>query len=158
MAQKGGSISVGPIGLDIEVRLGYLRDTLEELTSALTAPIEMVGDKVAEAVNKFRSQDVQSLRDEWDCCQRGDESCCHEESRNLYSRITEQLKYAADKGIESARSLLDELGGAVQGVGQTVGGAVSGLGHTVGGAVSGIGEKVQEAAKPSEEQSEHKQY
>ncbi|MBI5441676.1 MAG: hypothetical protein HY900_10775 [Deltaproteobacteria bacterium] len=152
MAQKGGSVSVGPIGLDIELRLGDLRNTLESLTSALTGPVEMLTDTVADAVGKFRSAGVQGLRYEWECCQRGDESCCHEESRDLYSRITEQLRYAADKGIQSARSLLEELGEAVEGVGKTVGGAVSGVGQTVGGAVSGIGETIRETAAPSSEQ------
>lgn len=129
------NISTG-LGLDVNLRIGELQNTLEQLTSALTSPIDKVSSLVADSVQKFRDAGISDLaQHRRECCERGDESCCEAAGGELFNKIVNQLKTAASKGVESAKSLLNEIGELTEAGGQ----------------------KMQEAARPSQESQQPEQ-
>ena len=97
------------VNLDIDLKLGELRNTLDMLTDALTQTGEKATDMIAGAVNKFRQAGVENLQKS--AGEGGEQS-------ELYNRIVTNLKSAADKGEAEARNLLNDLGEGVESAGQ----------------------------------------
>jgi hypothetical protein len=128
------SVDLGGIGLDVNLRIGEIRSTVDQLTDAVTQTGDKLVSTVADAVHKLRDAGFGQLKESYEqCCKTGHEECCHEEHAALYQRALGLLRSAAGKGVQVARDLLNELG--------------EGLEKT--------GEKVQETARPSSSQEQH---
>ncbi|MBI5445102.1 MAG: hypothetical protein HY900_28310 [Deltaproteobacteria bacterium] len=100
---SSGSTGLG-LGLDINLRLGELRNTLTQLTDALQAPVEMVTDTLANTIRKLRDAGVQDLKS------AREKEGGHGEASDTYNRMVAQLQDAARRGEDEARKLLGELG------------------------------------------------
>ena len=103
-----GGLGLG-LGVDLNLKLGELKNTLDMLTDTLTNVGEKTTDMLANAVRKFRDVGVQTIKEFSD---KGGEQ------GNLYNNIVTNLRQAADRGEEEARSLLRDLGEKVETGGQ----------------------------------------
>jgi hypothetical protein len=108
---KSGSVGLG-LGLDVNLRLGDLQNTLTQLTDALQQTGGMVVGTVSDLVRKIRDAGVGGLK------QAREKEGGHGEASDTYNRMVSSLQDAARRGEDEARKLLGELGEKVETAGE----------------------------------------
>jgi hypothetical protein len=112
---KSTGLGLG-VNLDVDLKLGELRNTLDMLTDALKQTGDKATDMISGAIAKFREAGVGNLRQAAQQQEGGEQS-------QLYDRIVNNLRTAAERGESEARNLLKEMGEGVESAGQKMQGA-----------------------------------
>lgn len=106
-----GSQGLG-VGLDINLRLGELQSTLNQLTDALQSAGDKLSETVSSAIRKMRDAGVHDLKT------ARDKEGGRGEASDTYNRVVSQLQSAARRGEDEARRMLGELGEKVESAGE----------------------------------------
>jgi hypothetical protein len=108
---KSGPVGLG-LGLDVNLRLGDLKNTLAQLTDALEHTGEMAVGTLTGLVRKIRDAGAGGLK------QAKEKEGGRGEASDTYHRMVTQLQDAARKGEDEARKLLSDLGEKVETAGE----------------------------------------
>lgn len=117
---EGQSHSAGlGLGLDVnlDLRLGELRNALTMLTDALKETGNAATDLLGNAIGKIREIGVENFTN-W-----GTQG--NQEQKDAYHQLVSKLQDAANRGEQEARNLLQSLGENVESAGQKMQSAAS---------------------------------
>lgn len=106
--QGGGGLGVG---LDINLRLGEIQNTVTQLTEALQSAGGKLTQNVTGLIRKIQESAPQLQQASR---QEGGQG----QATSLLNRLVAQLQEAANRGEEEARKLLGELGQKTQAAGR----------------------------------------
>jgi hypothetical protein len=96
------------LGLDVNLRLGDLQNTLTQLTDALQQTGGKVGDTVSGLVRKLWDAGAGQLKG------AREKEGGHGEASDTYNRMVSSLQDAAHRGEEEARKMLGQLGEKIE--------------------------------------------
>jgi hypothetical protein len=108
--KRQGSSGLG-LGLDVDLRLGELQSTVDQLTGALQSAGDKLAGNVGSLVQKIREQ-AQQLQ------QAAQKEGGQGQAAGLLQRVIALLQEAANRGEDQARKLLAELGQKAESAGQ----------------------------------------
>ncbi|MFP5211938.1 MAG: hypothetical protein ACLGPL_01025 [Acidobacteriota bacterium] len=103
-----GGLGLG-LGVDINLRLGEIRNLVDSLTSALQQTGETVGATIGGIIGQIRDFGVENFRK---MSEQGGEA------KETYNQLVSRLQDAAGRGEEEARNLLHSMGEKVEGAGE----------------------------------------